>query len=233
MVKQRAKRRKVSADEDVAASVDLEEGWVTKLLDLPGDKLAKLLGSIANQGKIKTAAIKKARTSLPSFSGAKWTDIAGHFGLPNYALENNRLEQFVTSVYNLPPSVHEIMFEAAWHTQDVYQERQEQRREAARVRIMDPYLVRIIGFFQGRIIDKPERDMFETEYATEGEVEHEIFMIGGILFFIAKFKLDMRLEDNVAQLFVAILTAAKANKEVDFENLRIYGLLTDLIDFHF
>lgn len=27
--------------------------------------------------------------------------------------------------------------------------------------------------------------------------------------------------------------AAKANKKMDFANLRIYGLLTDLIDFHF
>jgi len=37
----------------------------------------------------------------------------------------------------------------------------------------------------------------------------------------------------VAQLFVEILAAAKANEKVDFANLRIYGLLTDLIDFHF
>jgi hypothetical protein len=36
------------------------------------------------------------------------------------------------------------------------------------------YLVRIIGLFQGRIIDKPEQDMLETEYATGGEVEHEV-----------------------------------------------------------
>lgn len=73
------------------------------------------------------------------------------------------------------------------------------------------------------------------------------------LFFIATFKLDMCLEDNVAQLFVKILcirsfseilrghqassvhnpTAAKANKEVDFVNLCIYGLLINLIGFHF
>lgn len=52
-------------------------------------------------------------------------------------------------------------------------------------------------------------------------------------FFIAEFKLDISLEDNVAQLFVEILAAAKANEKVDFANLRIYGLLTDLIDFHF
>jgi hypothetical protein len=33
-------------------------------------------------------------------------------------------------------------------------------------------------------------------------------MIRGILFFIAEFKLDMCLEDNVAQLFVEILGAS-------------------------
>ena len=132
------KRRKVvTTAEEVAASVDLEEGWLDKLLELPTDELAKLLGDIANQGKVKTAAIKKARTSPLLFSGVKWTDFAERFGLPD-SLENNQLEQVVTPVYRLPPSVHEIMFEAGWRTQDVYQERQAQRREAARFRIMDP-----------------------------------------------------------------------------------------------
>ncbi|KAM6499857.1 hypothetical protein JOM56_005365 [Amanita muscaria] len=224
------KRRKVvTMAKDVTALVDLEEGWLAKFLELPGDKLAKLLGGIANHGKITTSAIKKARTSLPSFSGVKWTSFTEQFGLPD-SLEENPFERVVTPVYTLPPSVHEIMYEAAWRTQDVYRERQKQRREAARVRIMDPYLVRIIGLFQGRIIDKP---MLETEYATGGEVEYQIFIIGGMLFFIAKFKLDMSLEDNVAQLFAEILAAAKANEKGDFANLRIYGLLTDLIDYHF
>ncbi|KIL63071.1 hypothetical protein M378DRAFT_80316 [Amanita muscaria Koide BX008] len=226
------KRRKVvTMAKDVTASVDLEEGWLAKFLELPGDKLAKLLGGIANHGRITTSAIKKARTSLPSFSGVKWTTFVEQFGLPD-SLEENPFERVVTPVYTLPPSVHEIMYEAAWRTQDVYGERQKQRIEAARARIMDPYLVRIIGLFQGRVIDKP---MLETEYATGDEVEHwhEIFMIGGTLFFIAEFKLDLSLEDNVAQLFAEILAAAKANEKGDFANLRVYGLLTDLIDFHF
>lgn len=67
--------------------------------------------------------------------------------------------------------------------------------------------------------------MLETD-VNGGEVEHEIFMIGGTLFFIAEFKLDMSLEDNVVQLFAEIL----ANKKGDFANIRVYGLLTDLID---
>ena len=127
----------VTRAEDVAASVDLEEGWLAKLLELPGDDLAKLIGDIANRGKIKTAAINKPRTTLPSFSGEGWTGFAECFGLPG-GLESNQLERIVTPIYRLPPSVHEIMFEEAWHTQDVYQERQEQRRATARARIMDP-----------------------------------------------------------------------------------------------
>lgn len=123
--------------EDLAASVDLKEGWLDNVLELPGDKLAKLIGDIANHGKIKTAAINKARTGLSSFPGAAWIDVAENCGLSD-RLENNQFERVVTPVYFLLPSIHQIMFEVAWHTLDVYQERKEQRRGAARFRIMDP-----------------------------------------------------------------------------------------------
>jgi len=184
--KQANKRRKVATTpEEATASIELEEGWLGKFLELAPEELAKVLANIANQGRVKTAAFKKARTSLPSFSAVKWIDFAENFGLHN-RLENNQFEQVTTPTYWLPPSIHEIMFEAAWHTQDVYQEWHVQRREAARVRIMDPvclqshllcfsdfkicqYLVHIMGLFQGRVIDKPG-----TEYASGGEVEHKV-----------------------------------------------------------
>ena len=170
--------------------VKLEKGWLGKFLELPPEELAKVLADIANQGNVKTSSIKKARTSLPSFSGVKWIDFAEKIGLRN-RLDNNQFERVTTPTYWLPPSIHEMMFEVAWRTQDVYQEHHVQRREAARVRIMDPvclqshflcfsdfkicqYLVRIIGLFQGRIIDKPEQDMLATEYASGGEVEHGV-----------------------------------------------------------
>ena len=135
--RQANKRRKVvvpAIDAEAFKFEDVAGLVLEKLLELPGEDLAKLLGHIANRGNIKTAAIEKARTSLPSFSD---TDFADNFVFPD-TLENNRFERVVTPIYSLPPSVHEIMFEAAWHTQDVYQERQHQRRAAARVRIMDP-----------------------------------------------------------------------------------------------
>ena len=36
------------------------------------------------------------------------------------------------------------------------------------------YLVHIIGLFQGQVINRPEQDMLETEYAGGGEVEHKV-----------------------------------------------------------
>jgi hypothetical protein len=131
-----AKKQRKTAEE-VEALVELEDGWLDKFLTMTTDDLTRLLGEIANRGKVKTSAIKKARTSLPSFSGAKWRPFADTFGFPA-TFDNNIFEGVSTPVYWLPAPIHEIMFEAAWRTQDVYQERQVQRREEARVRIMDP-----------------------------------------------------------------------------------------------
>jgi DNA polymerase III epsilon subunit-like protein len=131
----------ISTVDDIAASVGLEEGWINKLLELPGDELAKVLGDIADHSKITTAAFRKARSSLPSFSRPRLTDFAERFGLPN-SLENTEFEPVVTPVYNLPPSVHEIMFEAAWHTQDVYQEKCGHIGEKT-FRILDPVCQRL------------------------------------------------------------------------------------------
>jgi hypothetical protein len=36
------------------------------------------------------------------------------------------------------------------------------------------YIVPVVALFQGRIIDKPEQEMVETEYSSGGEVEHEV-----------------------------------------------------------
>ncbi|KIM89513.1 hypothetical protein PILCRDRAFT_769359 [Piloderma croceum F 1598] len=90
------------------------------------------------------------------------------------------------------------MFENAWRWQDVYREKVVHSRKEARVRILDPYIVSIVALFQGRVIDKPDQSMAETEYSTGGEVEHKIFMIGGVLFLIIEFKLDSPDENALA-----------------------------------
>lgn len=96
-----------------------------------------LLGDLANKAHISGAAIKRARTGLPSFSTAKWAALAPGLGL-NKKVEWLRLDEFAIPVYFLPPSFHESVFERAWRTQDVYQERYSQGIDAARIRMLEP-----------------------------------------------------------------------------------------------
>ena len=75
-------------------------------------------------------------------------------------------------------------------------------------------------------------------------------MIGGILFFVIEDKLNTPDDNSLAQLFLELLcayfllqytqstlshhlAAAEMNKKADFAGLRIYGLLTNLVQFKF
>ena len=105
-----------------------------------GPDLADVLEALANARNISASQIKKARMALPSFSAAKWTELAPQFGLSD-DLALGPLTQLdshpkITPVL-LPPSFHETIAEAAWRIQDVYQERIFQDREEARVRAFD------------------------------------------------------------------------------------------------
>ncbi|KAJ2924809.1 hypothetical protein H1R20_g12289, partial [Candolleomyces eurysporus] len=95
------------------------------------------------------------------------------------------------------------------------------------------WLVPIVALFEGRIVDKPESDMPVTEYSTGGFVEHEIIMIGGALFLVIEMKIELPKDDNLAQLFLELLSAAELNKQTGFAELRVFGLLTDLSTFRF
>ncbi|KAN0078375.1 hypothetical protein V8E55_010432 [Tylopilus felleus] len=185
-----------------------------------GPDLACVLAALANAGNISASQIKKARRGLPSLSAAKWTEVAPQFGL------SDDLAMAKLDSYPITPTIAEV----AWRIQDVYQERVSQERAEVRVRAFDAYLVPIVRLLQGRVIDKPEHPMTSTAYSSGGEVEHELFMIGGIIFFVIELKSG---QDNVAQLFLELLSAAEMNKKVDFEGLRVHGLLTDLQAFHF
>ncbi|KIL55332.1 hypothetical protein M378DRAFT_28579 [Amanita muscaria Koide BX008] len=214
-------------------SINLDKGLRAAFSGLTADELAALLADFANTANLPTAAIKKARVGLPSFSTAKWTEFALQYGLPSNVLHLN-LEPFTTPKYRLPPSLHETMFENAWRWQDVYREKVDQGREEARVRLLEPVLYcSDFSIIQGRVIDEPEQAMVATQYSTGGDVEHEIFMIGGILFFVIEFKLGFLTPNNLAQLFLELLSTAEQNNQLDFAGLRIYGLLTDLTQFKF
>jgi len=132
-----APKRKAENIADALDLVDLEDGWMKKLLDIDNDSLILIVCELCNQGRITNKRIKAGRISLPSFSTAKWDQFASSIGLPEDP-EDVDLDSFFTPVYQLPPSFHTANFESAWRAQDVYQEKASQTREEARVRILDP-----------------------------------------------------------------------------------------------
>jgi hypothetical protein len=137
MGKSKGKKRKAN-EAAIATSIenlDLPDGWIQKLLAL-GPDLAYVLGTLANEGRISASQIKKARTSLPSFSPAQWSELAPSFDLP-IDLSMVLFGSFSIDAVLLPPSFHETIAKMAWHIQDVYQERLVQENEAARVRGFD------------------------------------------------------------------------------------------------
>jgi hypothetical protein len=144
------KRKRPQNIDNIIASVDLPEGWVETLLE--DENLGALLAELANRGGISNSAFKKARMGLPSFSDAKWADIAPEFGLhPDTAIL--QLPSFTTPVYLLPPSFHVETYISAWNTLDVYREVEQQTREEARVRILDPVCLLYIFCMAGSLTE--------------------------------------------------------------------------------
>ena len=132
-----APKRKAENIADAVDLVNLEDGWMKKVLDIDNDTLELILCELFNQRRITNKRIKAGRISLPSFSTAKWDQFASSIGLPKEP-EDGDLDSFITPVYQLPPSFHTANFESAWRAQDVYREKLGQTREEARVRILDP-----------------------------------------------------------------------------------------------
>jgi hypothetical protein len=126
--------------------VDLPNGWMQKLLAL-GPDLAYVLASLANDGQITASQIKKARMGLPSFSYAKWSELAPNFDLP-VDLPMAQFDSFSIAPVLLPPSFHETTAEVAWRIQDVYQERLSQDREEARVRVFGAVCPTVVEYFR-------------------------------------------------------------------------------------
>lgn len=106
------KSRRKANEAAIATSiqdVDLPDGWMQKLLVL-GPDLAYVLAALANAGQISASQIKKARIRLPSFSSAKWTELAPQFGLaPDLTMAT--VDSFSIPPVLLPPSFHETTAE--------------------------------------------------------------------------------------------------------------------------
>ncbi|KAF8583535.1 hypothetical protein K439DRAFT_1412070 [Ramaria rubella] len=171
---------------------------------------------------------------VPSSSEAKW-NIAGKFGLPRgfpESMNDIKLKRARTPACCLPPSFYQSILQRAWTILDVYREPLDQKREAARLRTLDVFIVPLIGLFHGRIIDTSENKMPPTKLSTGGRIEHKIILVGQALFLVVELKIEIQ-SSCYSQLFLEMLSAAELNKEYQLGNLQVYGLLTDLTCFRF
>jgi len=109
--------------------------------------LAYVPSALANEGKISDSRMKKAR--LPSFPSARWSEFAPSFGLPS-DLWRAHFDNFSIATVFLPLSFHKTTAKAAWHIQDVFQERIAQDRDEAGARArgfdaVSPLLVEFVS----------------------------------------------------------------------------------------
>ncbi|KAJ6541887.1 hypothetical protein B0H19DRAFT_1268829 [Mycena capillaripes] len=189
----------------------------------------QILAEWANRMKISEKIFKHARRKLPSFSHVTWRDISGFFTLRPFAQCKFDVIPDVKSCF-LPPHFHRKVFSQAWSAMDVYSEPNELALEAPKVRLLESFLVPILALF-ARVADLPEQSIPETALSSGGSVEHEIYIIGNILFFVIELKKDIKdsEENNFAQIFAELFRGAERNKNIaGFERLKVYGLLTDM-----
>ncbi|KAJ6537507.1 hypothetical protein DFH09DRAFT_1324140 [Mycena vulgaris] len=73
------------------------------------------------------------------------------------------------------------------------------------------YLVPVVALFSGHIADAPECSMPETESSSGGSAEHQLFIVGNVLFLIVELKLGLRENHdiNYAQLFSKLFFATR------------------------
>ncbi|KAH9923802.1 hypothetical protein B0H21DRAFT_154623 [Amylocystis lapponica] len=214
---------------DLVADVGLPEGWVESLAS--HEEAAVLLAHVSQLANVSDRDLKRSRLELPSFARTKWREVAAAFHLPK-AVKELTLDYFTPPTCWLPPSLHKECFRAGWRTMNVYQERTYRNGEAVRIKLLESWLAPIIMLFEGKAIDNPEAVVATTTF-TDSTVEYEIVIIGGTLFLIAEQKYVLEYDDNKAELFLKLLSAAQVNRKNKPGGLRVYGLLTDLTDFCF
>jgi hypothetical protein len=138
-----SKRRQLSPDLD-------EENSEINLQDLNANIQAKggehLTGAaFINfvRDELSTLETKRRTSLVRPFSHVLWKDIAPRFGLKADGTWA-QFDHFVVPKASLPPSFHRKLMSESSQWLDVYQERNAQEQEAARVRLMDAVCTRDI-----------------------------------------------------------------------------------------
>ena len=137
------KRNRYDDDESgeaIWADLGLDPNDLHAVLGLDKSQLATLLAHIANQADVEATSFKKSRTNLrKSFSLITWADLAEGSSLNLHPrFRKVHFGELELRKCRLPPSFFKPLLATAWRFIDVYQEPDDQSREAARLRIFDP-----------------------------------------------------------------------------------------------
>jgi hypothetical protein len=129
--------RDVCPDNEELSEFILEMKNLVSNLKHKGGSNPQAIWDMADQGGITLGYLKsRKREKNPSFSNTVWKDVVPKFGL-DPGKDYYQLDNFSFPVTSLPPSFHRNVMAWSGKWLDVYQERGVQKKEAARVRLMD------------------------------------------------------------------------------------------------
>lgn len=123
--------------EEVDDPEEFTAAYVCNLIRQLGNRsVGEFILEMAQSERLTAKDIKAMMEKLPAFASADWETVAVAFGL-DPSSNQYHLQPFSTPHARLPPSFHRRVMREAIQWLDVYQERASQKREAARVRLMD------------------------------------------------------------------------------------------------
>jgi hypothetical protein len=129
-----SKRKKHEEGED---SEEVTAKFVCNLIRTSaGGSVGEFILDMARNESLTLQDLKALTDKLPAFASADWEKVALTFGL-DPTVDKYQLPPFSIPHAYLPPSFHRRVMKDSMQWLDVYQERGSQKREAARVRLMD------------------------------------------------------------------------------------------------
>ncbi|KAJ7913897.1 hypothetical protein B0H13DRAFT_460479 [Mycena leptocephala] len=177
----------------------------------------------------KARKFKKLRlTRLPSF---QWRDLAltYHLGDNFQLLPKNCQDSFEVPECFLPFTLHRRVKCEGWIKMDVNGDVGLQN-EAELVNIGQYAIEAVVSLFSGRIVNKSEASLPSTLHSSGGRVEFQLYTLGSILLVVAEFNQHTLTNDNAAQLFAEMISAAENNQA---PCQRVHGMLSNMDYHHF
>ncbi|KAF7330744.1 hypothetical protein MVEN_02413100 [Mycena venus] len=223
-------------EEDAREPVDAVLHWLSDCTEeTQADRLNYLEQTIFHKLHFNTDKVNKFKKlkadRLPAFSDMKWDRLAPVYELGSSfrLLSPKSQESYVVPICYLPFHLHRRFKAEGWLKMDVNGDVETQSMEAGIVNLGAYAIESVLSLFSGRIISRSEVFLPKSLFSRGGRVEYQFFTLGNTLIVVGEFKLGNLTNDNAAQLFAEMISAAEANES---RYQRVHGMLSDM-DSHF